>query len=314
LRKLELTIEEFFPIEIDHSRHQEQYYSGRKVIRFPHVGPVHHGGRIFPSNVGSDHEKNSACLCMLMHIMFDRMGEEMYQHTKKCSRQILSPYSQRGRLRSRYTKESCYFCLVRTSDPSQIRELVEYSTRGRPDDERASVLQSFKDMVGEVTEDKSEEMDLDRRRAALELVLGNTKGVGQGTEQGMSFADNYVVVILFTSTTFTEIEGFFNLLFSHLLILYPDTSPEARQRVTSLLSVLSASPSEQSSVKYRVYVGPQFMFFWVNNFVIDYQTCSTQHQGRLPFVCPYIPLSCSLQCPMANSRSYHSRDQILNIR
>ncbi|KIM58772.1 hypothetical protein SCLCIDRAFT_1218321 [Scleroderma citrinum Foug A] len=114
----------------------------------------------------------------------------------------------------------------------QIRELVEYTTRGRPDDERASVLQPFKDIMGEVAEDKPEEMDLDRRRAALELVLGNTKGVGQGTEQ--------------------EIEGFFNLLFSHLLILYADTSPEARQHVTSLLSVLSASPSEQSSVKYRV--------------------------------------------------------------
>ena len=145
-----------------------------------------------------------------------------------------------------------------TSDPSQIRELVEYTTRGRPDDERASVLQPFKDIMGEVAEDKPEEMDLDRRRAALELVLGNTKGVGQGTEQGMSFADN---LLLLTSTTFTEIEGFFNLLFSHLLILYADTSPEARQHVTSLLSVLSASPSEQSSVKYRVYVVPQFMSF-----------------------------------------------------
>ncbi|KAL4076335.1 hypothetical protein V8B97DRAFT_2028101 [Scleroderma yunnanense] len=114
----------------------------------------------------------------------------------------------------------------------QIHELLEYTTRGRAEDERTSMLQSLKDIVGTEGEEQSVEIDLERRRAALELVLSNTKGVGQGTEQ--------------------EIEGFFNLLFSHLLTLYPDTSPETSRHVTSLLGVLSASPSEQSSVKYRV--------------------------------------------------------------
>ncbi|KAI6152380.1 hypothetical protein BKA82DRAFT_4110653 [Pisolithus tinctorius] len=114
----------------------------------------------------------------------------------------------------------------------QIQELVEYATRGRPDDERASVLQSFKNIVGAEGDEKPVEIDTDHRQSALKLVLDNTKGVGEGTEQ--------------------EIEGFFNLLFSHLLTLWPDSSPEIRQHVASLLSVLSVSPSEQSSIKYRV--------------------------------------------------------------
>ncbi|KAI6135191.1 hypothetical protein EDD17DRAFT_45820 [Pisolithus thermaeus] len=114
----------------------------------------------------------------------------------------------------------------------QIQELVEYTTRGRPDDERASVLQSFKDVVGVEGDEKPADIDIDQRRSALTLVLDNTKGVGEGTEQ--------------------EIEGFFNLLFAHLLSLWPNSSPETSQHVTSLLSVLSASPSEQSLVKYRV--------------------------------------------------------------
>ncbi|KIO12424.1 hypothetical protein M404DRAFT_123481 [Pisolithus tinctorius Marx 270] len=114
----------------------------------------------------------------------------------------------------------------------QIQELVEYATRGRPDDERASVLQSFKNIVGAEGDEKPVEIDTDHRQSVLKLVLDNTKGVGEGTEQ--------------------EIEGFFNLLFSHLLTLWPDSSPEIRQHVASLLSVLSVSPSEQSSIKYRV--------------------------------------------------------------
>lgn len=86
--------------------------------------------------------------------------------------------------------------------------------------------------MGAEGDEKPVEIDTNHRQSALKLVLDNTKGVGEGTEQ--------------------EIEGFFNLLFSHLLTLWPDPSPEIRQHVASLLSVLSVSPSEQSSIKYRV--------------------------------------------------------------
>lgn len=111
----------------------------------------------------------------------------------------------------------------------QTQELVEYATRSLPEDERASSLQSFKDIV----KDKGEEdISLEKKREVLEFVLANTTSIGEGTQQA--------------------IEGFFNLLFSHLLVLFPDSSPEASRHVSSLLNVISASPAENSSIKYRI--------------------------------------------------------------
>lgn len=62
----------------------------------------------------------------------------------------------------------------------QLQELLEYTSRGIQNEERAALLQSLQDII------KTENASLDegRRRAALELVLKNTKGVGQGTDQG----------------------------------------------------------------------------------------------------------------------------------
>lgn len=51
----------------------------------------------------------------------------------------------------------------------------------------------------------------------------------------------------------SEIEGFFNLLYSHLFALYPAHSPEAKQYLTVLLQTISTSPSEQAPIKYRMY-------------------------------------------------------------
>lgn len=65
----------------------------------------------------------------------------------------------------------------------QIRELLEYTARGSLDDERTTLLQSLQDVV------KTENLDDDRRRTAFELVLKNTKGLGQGTDQGMCAHD-----------------------------------------------------------------------------------------------------------------------------
>jgi hypothetical protein len=63
----------------------------------------------------------------------------------------------------------------------QLRELLEYTARGIPNEERTALLQSLQDVMK--TENAS--LDEDRRRATLELVLKNIKGVGQGTDQGM---------------------------------------------------------------------------------------------------------------------------------
>lgn len=66
---------------------------------------------------------------------------------------------------------------------SQTQELVEYATRSLPEDERASSLQSFKDIV----KDKGEEdISLEKKREVLEFVLANTTSIGEGTQQGRS--------------------------------------------------------------------------------------------------------------------------------
>ncbi len=50
----------------------------------------------------------------------------------------------------------------------------------------------------------------------------------------------------------TEIEGFYNLLFSHFLALYPIDAPETRSYLDKLLTAISSS-SDHSSTKYRMY-------------------------------------------------------------
>ena len=48
-----------------------------------------------------------------------------------------------------------------------------------------------------------------------------------------------------------EIEGFFNLLFSHFLVLYPIDAPETRTQLDALLSTISSSPNH-TSTKYHM--------------------------------------------------------------
>ena len=64
----------------------------------------------------------------------------------------------------------------------QLQELLGYTVRGIPNEERTALLQSLQDIV---KTGEGASLDEDRRRAAFELVLKNTKGVGQGTDQGM---------------------------------------------------------------------------------------------------------------------------------
>ncbi|KAG2060054.1 hypothetical protein BDR06DRAFT_1003102 [Suillus hirtellus] len=114
----------------------------------------------------------------------------------------------------------------------QIQELVDYATRSSPEDERATASQSFRDIIKPDEGAKPIEEDQERKRNALTFVLDRTKSLGDGSEQ--------------------EIEGYFNLLFSHLLTLWPTNLPEIKHYVSSLLGVLTSSPSEHPSVRYRV--------------------------------------------------------------
>ena len=50
-----------------------------------------------------------------------------------------------------------------------------------------------------------------------------------------------------------DIEGFFNLLYSHLLELYALDSPEAKIHLDTLLQVVSSAPTDKASLKYRMF-------------------------------------------------------------
>ena len=54
---------------------------------------------------------------------------------------------------------------------------------------------------------------------------------------------------------FAEIEGFFNLLFSHFITLLSLDAPETQDRLTVLLQTI-ASADHQAFVKYRMYILP----------------------------------------------------------
>lgn len=49
-----------------------------------------------------------------------------------------------------------------------------------------------------------------------------------------------------------EIEGFFNLLFAHILSLYPDPAA-SRERISPILSIISTPSSEFITLKYKLY-------------------------------------------------------------
>lgn len=51
-----------------------------------------------------------------------------------------------------------------------------------------------------------------------------------------------------------DIEGFFNLLSSHILALHSADSTEYAAGISKIADIVSRSPHEQASVKYRVYV------------------------------------------------------------
>ncbi|KAM5534416.1 hypothetical protein V8D89_011883 [Ganoderma adspersum] len=113
----------------------------------------------------------------------------------------------------------------------QILELVNYLARALPEDGRPAYIQPFQDSLATPEGQKPLEEDEERRRKVFTSVLAEVKGLGDGSEK--------------------EIEGFFNLLFSHFLALYPFSEPETRSQLATLLKTISAS-SDQTSARYRV--------------------------------------------------------------
>ncbi|KAL6309844.1 PCI-domain-containing protein [Sparassis latifolia] len=113
----------------------------------------------------------------------------------------------------------------------QIRELVVYLARGHPEEERASYIQPFQDVLTVADNEKPIEEDEDRRRKVLTMVVSEVKGLGDGTDK--------------------EIEGFFNLLFSHFLTVLPLDAPETKVHLIALLQAISSTP-DQTLTKYRI--------------------------------------------------------------
>ncbi|PIL37471.1 hypothetical protein GSI_01165 [Ganoderma sinense ZZ0214-1] len=113
----------------------------------------------------------------------------------------------------------------------QILELVNYLARALPEDGRPAYIQPFQESLATPEGQKILEEDEDRRRKVFTSVLAEVKGLGDGSEK--------------------EIEGFFNLLFSHFLALYPLDEPATRSQLATLLKTISAS-SDQTSARYRI--------------------------------------------------------------
>ncbi|KAJ2917498.1 hypothetical protein MD484_g2913, partial [Candolleomyces efflorescens] len=114
----------------------------------------------------------------------------------------------------------------------QILELVTYVARSRPEEERAAFIAPFQDAVKTEEGKKPIEEDEERRKSVLKSVLQQVNGLGDGSEN--------------------EIEGFFNLLYAHLLSLFPASSPEVKELLSTLLQTVSSTSADRSTIAYRV--------------------------------------------------------------
>lgn len=113
----------------------------------------------------------------------------------------------------------------------QIQELVFYVVRNQ-DEERSVLLRPFQDAFKTENEKKSLAEDTERRQKIFAMVMAEVKGLGDGSDK--------------------EIEGFFNLLFSHVLSLHSYESPKTKEYVTQLLETVTSAPAQHTAIKYRI--------------------------------------------------------------
>ncbi|KAJ3807992.1 PCI domain-containing protein [Lentinula aff. lateritia] len=114
----------------------------------------------------------------------------------------------------------------------QVQELVNYLVRNQPDEDRAASIRPFQEALASIEGQKPLSEDVERRRKIFVMILNSITGLGHGQEK--------------------EIEGFFNLIYAHLFSLFSPSSQEAKQHTDTLLKVISSSPAEQTSIKYRI--------------------------------------------------------------
>lgn len=68
----------------------------------------------------------------------------------------------------------------------QIRELVDYLALSQPEDQRPAFVQPFADVLEIADGQPPIEEDEPRRTKVLTMVLGEVKGLGDGSEKGAS--------------------------------------------------------------------------------------------------------------------------------
>ena len=125
---------------------------------------------------------------------------------------------------------------------------MNYIVRNQSEEERAAFIRPFQDALKTREGQASLEDDEERRKKIFAMALVEVKGFGDGSEKGLSictFGRPYRLID-------AEIEGFFNLIYSHLFTFHPPGTPEAKEYLTSLLHTISSTPSDRSSIKYRV--------------------------------------------------------------
>ncbi|KAG8896570.1 hypothetical protein FRB99_008833, partial [Tulasnella sp. 403] len=111
----------------------------------------------------------------------------------------------------------------------QVQELVNYLTRGLPEDARIAFIRPFQESLLTAEGKLPISQDKNRQRKTITLVLGVVKGLGEGSDK--------------------EIEGFFNLLFAHVLTLFPEES--LKEQLAPLIHEITSGPG-QTALKCRI--------------------------------------------------------------
>ncbi len=73
----------------------------------------------------------------------------------------------------------------------QIKELVNYLSHGRSDEEKAALIQSFETLLLPQEGHKPIDEDEERRKKVVTMVVDQTQGLGDGTERGTFFICNH---------------------------------------------------------------------------------------------------------------------------
>ena len=176
---------------------------------------------------------------------------------------------------------------------------MNYVVRNQSDEDRAAFIKPFQDALKIEEGQKALEEDINRRRKIFSMVLNEVKGLGEGSEKGTYLCKAHAATL---ADLRSEIEGFFNLLYSHLFVLYPADSPETTQCLTSLLQTISSSSSEQASITYRMYDRPLLYFYQFTHITLflDCLTSSMQPHDNLLSACWCTAPSCKLQLLIMN--------------